>query len=117
MFSRAQSCPAILKAVSHTIPFCLSFLTGILHPNMTTSPRALMIGALEFATEELKELSQKFQIENVQSRTRQEFFDDCKGRYKDVTIAALTSDAAAVSYRYLVLDSFLHELLNCGCFF
>lgn len=61
-----------------------------------SSPCALLIGALEFATEELKELSQKFHIEVMQSKTRQEFFADCQGRYKDVTVAAMTSDAASV---------------------
>ncbi|ORY97712.1 D-isomer specific 2-hydroxyacid dehydrogenase [Syncephalastrum racemosum] len=60
---------------------------------MAGKPRALIIGAVQFATKELKELRTRYDVEYYSSKSREQFFDDCKTKYAGVVAAWLGYEA------------------------
>ncbi|KAI7853496.1 2-hydroxyacid dehydrogenase [Circinella umbellata] len=54
--------------------------------SVASSPRGLIVGAINFATKELDELRKIVPIEYISSKTRNEFFEDCQTKYKDVEV-------------------------------
>ena len=56
--------------------------------------RALIVGFISHALEELNTLREKLPVDFLQSKTRQEFFDDCKAKYKDVEVLLLDSSVS-----------------------
>ncbi|KAI9246474.1 D-3-phosphoglycerate dehydrogenase [Phascolomyces articulosus] len=54
-----------------------------------SSPRGLIVGFVAFATKELDELRNKVPIAYLESKTRDEFFEDCKTKYKTVEVLIL----------------------------
>lgn len=63
---------------------------------MPGTTKALIIGAFHYCTQEIDELCKRHNIEYVSAKSRLEFFEDCKGKYKDVTAAVLTYDCVPV---------------------
>ncbi|OAD73802.1 hypothetical protein PHYBLDRAFT_181365 [Phycomyces blakesleeanus NRRL 1555(-)] len=61
------------------------------------SSTALIVGCVSFADDYLKELQKSHTITYSTSRSRQEFFDDCAGKYKDVTAIYYSSESHAVT--------------------
>lgn len=60
------------------------------------SPQVLIVGCIDFATDEYHELSKKYKIEYYTSRSRQQFFDDCANKYKEVPIIYRSSESQSV---------------------
>ncbi|KAI9475530.1 MAG: D-isomer specific 2-hydroxyacid dehydrogenase [Benjaminiella poitrasii] len=60
------------------------------------SPRVLIVGCVNFATDILQELQAKYSIEYYASKSRQEFFDDCATKYKDVKVIYRSPESMAV---------------------
>ena len=60
------------------------------------SPQVLIVGCIDFATDYLDSLVEKYSIEYYTSKSRQEFFHDCANKYKDVTIIYRSSESQAV---------------------
>lgn len=60
---------------------------------MAVKPRALIIGAVQFATQELKELRTRYDIEYYSSKSREQFFEDCKTKYAGAVAAWLGYEA------------------------
>ncbi|KAI8146007.1 D-isomer specific 2-hydroxyacid dehydrogenase [Fennellomyces sp. T-0311] len=61
-----------------------------------SSPRGLVVGAVFHASKELNELRKSQSIAFMQSKTRAEFFEDLKTKYKDVTSIYLGYHGAPV---------------------
>lgn len=83
------------------------------------APQVLIVGCIDFATQDYEELSEKYAIEYYTSKTRQEFFDDCANKYKDVPIIFRTPESQSVIGPFdqeLVshLSSSLKYIVYCG---
>lgn len=61
-----------------------------------TMPQVLIVGCIDFATEDYELLSQKYDIEYYTSKSRLEFFEDCANKYKDVPIIYRTPESQSV---------------------
>ncbi|KAG2234909.1 D-isomer specific 2-hydroxyacid dehydrogenase [Thamnidium elegans] len=60
------------------------------------APQVLIVGCIDFATEDYEELSKKYSIEYYTSKSRQEFMDDCANKYKDVPIIYRSPESQSV---------------------
>ncbi|KAI8337618.1 D-isomer specific 2-hydroxyacid dehydrogenase [Chlamydoabsidia padenii] len=70
------------------------------------SPTCLIVGCVTFATDRLVELQKEYSIEYYTSRNRQEFFADCQGKYKDITLIYRSPESQAT------VGPFDEELVN-----
>ena len=71
--------------------------------SINTSPRGLIVGAVNFATKELDELRSLIPITYTLSKTRDEFFEDCQTKYKDVEVIFIGANVS------LCVDCFLKK--------
>ncbi|KAI7858753.1 hypothetical protein BDC45DRAFT_543640 [Circinella umbellata] len=60
-------------------------------PIASLPPCALIVGFISHTIEELNTLHEKLSIDFLQSKSRQELFDDCKTKYKNVEVLLLDS--------------------------
>ncbi|OZJ05985.1 hypothetical protein BZG36_01230 [Bifiguratus adelaidae] len=51
-----------------------------------SKPRVLICGSLRFAYADLAKLQEKYEIEHMTSKSREEFFEDCKGKYEGISV-------------------------------
>ena len=63
-------------------------------PIASLPPRALIVGFISHTIEELNTLHEKLSIDFLQSKSRQELFDDCKTKYKNVEVLLLDSSVS-----------------------
>ena len=71
--------------------------------SINTSPRGLIVGAVNFATNELDDLRSLIPITYISSKTRDEFFEDCQTKYKDVEVILISGSVS------LYVDFFLKK--------
>ncbi|KAL5322815.1 hypothetical protein ACEPPN_010794 [Leptodophora sp. 'Broadleaf-Isolate-01'] len=65
-----------------------------------TKPRILFFNPVRHALENFRKLSSVAQTEVLTSKSRAEFFNECKGKYKDIVAIYSTSSSCAVTGKF-----------------
>ena len=78
-------------------------------PIDSSPPRALIVGFISQAVEELNTLREKLSVDFLQSKTRQEFFDDCETKYKNVEVLLLDSSVSWYKRRNCMNSRFTYK--------
>jgi len=71
---------------------------------MSSKPRILLFNPVKHALAQYKDLQESTAPEVVTSESREQFFRDCRTRYKDVIAIYRTSASGAVSKPLAIVD-------------
>lgn len=98
-------CPTTQKPStlpSQSFPHITNQHTNTVHTIMSsiTKPRILFFNPVRHALENFRKLSSVAQTEVLTSKSRAEFFNECKGKYKDIVAIYSTSSSCAVTGKF-----------------